>query len=363
MAKMDPMLRKNMSVARQFGFTLVELLVVIAIIGILVALLLPAVQAAREAARRAQCVNNLKQHGVALQNFESAKKEFPPGRHGCPVINNYTTCSGNVLKEDGASLFVELLPFLEEQALYEMVNYEKGGIFNDNAGLISVWYTDPDRKQMVSTRPSVMKCPSSPTTATIAAEAFDTVAANWNPADAAAALGSYAGSMGDINVSGLNIDKHPRLLKLGLNSKYVHQYENTGMFVYKKGRKLKRVSDGTSQSFAVGEVKGEDTESGYNGWPYAIQDISGTRTTASPVNTPPGFPYSDSGGLANCKYARSGNNPPAPCYNGAFGSNHPGGAHFVFVDGHVSFIDDAIATIAYQSLSTIGENDTVDGSY
>src|SRR5262245_24492684 len=70
------------------AFTLVELLVVIAIIGILVALLLPAVQAAREAARRSQCVNNQKQQGVAFLNYESARKKFPPGRLGCDGLSS-----------------------------------------------------------------------------------------------------------------------------------------------------------------------------------------------------------------------------------------------------------------------------------
>ena len=72
-------------VEKRRGFTLVELLVVIAIIGVLVALLLPAIQAAREAARRSQCTNNLKQHGLGMLNYESARKEYPPG---CEVYQN-----------------------------------------------------------------------------------------------------------------------------------------------------------------------------------------------------------------------------------------------------------------------------------
>jgi prepilin-type N-terminal cleavage/methylation domain-containing protein len=110
------------------AFTLVELLVVIAIIGILVALLLPAVQAAREAARRSQCVNNLKQIGVGLLNYESAKREFPPG---CEVFRNPTT--GQPQRPPSDSAFVDLartwsisiLPFLEEQQLQQSFDTTK----------------------------------------------------------------------------------------------------------------------------------------------------------------------------------------------------------------------------------------------
>src|SRR5206468_9075071 len=101
---------RSVAMARKaWGFTLVELLVVIAIIGVLVALLLPAVQMAREAARRMQCSNNLKQIGIALHNHHDVKLTFPPGalntgHNGTPVYTTWT---------------VEILPFMEQQALYQ----------------------------------------------------------------------------------------------------------------------------------------------------------------------------------------------------------------------------------------------------
>ena len=94
------------------GFTLVELLVVIAIIGILVALLLPAIQAARESARRSQCVNNLKQLGVAMQNFHDTNKQLPSG--------NFSCCWG--------TWQMTILPFIEEQQLGDLYQFEPEGI-------------------------------------------------------------------------------------------------------------------------------------------------------------------------------------------------------------------------------------------
>src|SRR6185437_12220051 len=94
------------------GFTLVELLVVIAIIGVLTALLLPAVQAAREAARRAQCNNNLKQIGLAIANYESTFKQLPPGAFWEPSLGVY---HGPIL--------VQLLPYVEQAQLYQLFDF------------------------------------------------------------------------------------------------------------------------------------------------------------------------------------------------------------------------------------------------
>ena len=112
------------------GFTLIELLVVISIIGVLIALLLPAVQAAREAARRAQCVNNLKQIGVALFNYESAIGAFPPG------YIDYQNNPNNTPDLDmgpGWGWAAMSLPFLEQQPLYNAINFSLGIITTPQA--------------------------------------------------------------------------------------------------------------------------------------------------------------------------------------------------------------------------------------
>jgi len=101
----------------QKGFTLVELLVVIAIIGTLVGLLLPAVQSAREAARRTKCANTMKQLGLAVQNYHDAKKKIPPFWISSPLF----TFNGSSGDASGASLHLSLLPYLEEKTLYEKV--------------------------------------------------------------------------------------------------------------------------------------------------------------------------------------------------------------------------------------------------
>ena len=104
---------------RRSGFTLVELLVVIAIIGVLVGLLLPAVQSAREAARRSSCSNNLKQVGLAVQNHHDTKNRFPEGRVRSEFKN-----TGAPWNTENISWMARVLPFMEEQSLYDAINFE-----------------------------------------------------------------------------------------------------------------------------------------------------------------------------------------------------------------------------------------------
>jgi len=289
------------------GFTLVELLVVIAIIGVLIALLLPAVQAAREAARRAQCVNNLKQIGLALHNYHDSLKTFPPGRLG---LDGVIATSG----------FVLLLPFVEEPGLYELGQWDDGGIWNDK----DPSWMDAPRLQLIAARPEVYVCPSD-----TADPVLNSAASTWGT-PIPPATGSYALNQGNIGPPGT-----------GSNVKY----DNTGLFMYHGTRSMREIVDGLSQTMLGGEVSDghlagncPDDGSKYsnkNAWTRATRLNSCLRTTYNPVNTLP------------CNGERTSTG-----VNGAYSSKHPSGANFVFADGHVTFLNENIDQNIYEALST-----------
>lgn len=290
---------------RRKGFTLIELLVVIAIIAILIALLLPAVQQARAAARRSQCKNNLKQLGLALANYESTFRILPPGRLGCDGINN-GPCQGNPnFTRVGLSAFVLLLPQLEETGLYNQFD------FDDIAwGQGSTWVAA--NATALRARPEVLVCPSDDSEPTVTSNGIEV------------ATGSYAlvhGTLGPSNGISANM-----------------KVFNTGPFNYKTPYYYRDIIDGLSNTIFIGEVTDAHTNLSMNIWTQAGRHESCLRTAENPVNTEPGT------GITTSPYG-------VPL-NGAFSSEHAGGAQFLFGDGHVSFLSENLSLITYRALAT-----------
>ncbi|QDU26468.1 Type II secretion system protein G precursor [Anatilimnocola aggregata] len=303
------------------GFTLVELLVVIAIIGVLIALLLPAVQAAREAARRMQCSNNLKQLVLAIANYEDSLRILPTGRMGCDCNTNLPAHGCGTRPSStrpGTSGFVMLLPQLEQQPLYDQLGFEKGAVApatgcasvtNDTAG----WNTGISH--LFSLQPKFIVCPSNFTK--------KTSAGNWG-------IGSYALNHGTLGPT-KGTDQ---------NAKHL----NTGVFMYRSEIKLKDVTDGLSNTMFVGEVAQGDHPHNQNQWMVALRHVDSLRSTENALNTRP------QKGLVLNLYGLQ--------VNGAFSSRHPGGALFAYGDGHVQFIGDNINMTAYQAMSTRAGGET-----
>ena len=300
------------------AFTLVELLVVISILGVLVALLLPAIQAAREAARRGSCLNNQKQVGLAVIEYEMAVRKYPAGRIGCDDLGDTQTisvCPPGLApeKKTAASGFVLILPYLEMQALFDQLNVEDGGLWNRNVADIN-WYYNADKREGIKEIIPAMICPS---------EQSEPISIQYLPM--LAATSSYALSSGS---------KGPG--ETGGFSREDIRYNNNGLFIYVVSRRAKEVSDGLSNTIMLGEVVLSDTWESSNTWSYTRAPADSLRSTLNPLNTWPGTGQMD-----------------GDRRNGAFGSFHPQGANFTFADGHVQFIDEDIELSTYRALSTI----------
>ncbi len=284
---------------RRRAFTLIELLVVIAIIAVLIALLLPAVQQAREAARRSQCINNLKQHGLALHNYHDTYNVFSPGWIGAQA---------NAAHMEGPSGFAwgaHTLPYIDQATLYSQINF--------NVSLL-----DPSNDVARKTVIGVFRCPSDPSSETWQ------LGEEGNPTNILATLptANYVGSFGtegaeDICVGGL----FPAA-----------QCAGDGMFSHNSKIRMADISDGTSHTILLGEHKSDRTLNWHSTW----------------VGMVPG------GEEATARFlAASDHTPNSPeLHIDDFSSWHTGGVHLLFGDGRVRFLTQSVDLGVFRAITT-----------
>ena len=322
----------------RFAFTLVELLVVIAIIGILIGMLLPAVQQVREAARRIQCSNNMRQIALACLSHEENRSTFPAGRHGIEAPQTgHQANAPKVFDYDGTSFLVTILPFVEQQNALQQLHVKAINTWCDGSGpLASTW--DPtsgstenqEALAVIEKQMPTYRCPSDDTP-----ETTKWVGAGSAPIrDVEAATGSYAGCAGS-RVSSSTTTK----LK----------YANDGMLFFANPVLIADVDDGSSNTVIVGETIEGDHEVQNNIWSLNKHGRSTHRMTLTPIN----FPVGGYPGIVDAYFPRSNtarNNETGR--NGGFSSNHSGGANFGYVDGHVTFIDEDIDSDTYQAIGS-----------
>jgi prepilin-type N-terminal cleavage/methylation domain-containing protein len=223
----------NHSFANRRAFTLVELLVVIAIIGILVALLLPAVQAAREAARRMQCTNHLKQLALAVHNYQDAFRSFPIS------ISPWAEGAAPTPQRNGKGWIVSVLPFIEQQAVYDIfaTNGFKGDMFSGSG------IANPLCKDVMQAKLSFLNCPSDPS-----GKKISTVMFQWEGKPVS--LTNYKGVIGDTRMGG-GSSVHQGTMPdchntTGCNGTF---YRNN----YQDGISIDDFKDGTSNTLLIGE--------------------------------------------------------------------------------------------------------------
>lgn len=298
------------------AFTLVELLVVIAIIGILVGLLLPAVQAARESGRRMQCFNNFKQIGLALLAYESMNKTFPPAEihgtkktspgYGAPYgLEGHCDWAGQI------GMWGNLIfPQLEQQAVYDKLDFEKRPQY-DSAANVEVM-------QMVF---PVYRCPSDP---------YKGLTSQWGDAKNKARIMNYfavSGSQeGVTKPFGDGID----------NTSYAHCSAYDGMFYNDSKVQRAHIKDGLSNTFMICEVWGRKTMN------HVSDDSRAMNLHA----------------VVYLNYTPNANKA-SPWRANSF---HVGGVGMVFADGSVHFMNDAIDGPTWRAMGTIRGGEVVDSS-
>jgi len=292
------------------AFTLVELLVVIAIVGILVALLLPAVQAAREAARRSQCVNNLKQIGVALHNYADVYKKFPPGRTSMfqQIYLGHTTAT-------------MILPYLEQNSLQNVMN------------LAFTFNVRPNYDCASLTKLPMFFCPSNPETDGVNWTAATNPCPGANPAEDSART-HYEG-IADSRTHGRRSPTLP-----GGNLSLVMP-NGDGMFFHDSAIKFSDVIDGTSNTLAFAEIIGRGPGTNHCCAWHAYSDGIGTiNGLNAPWRSSPNRQFP----LTHDMWAGNAFAGPA--------SYHTAGVHVMMADGSVRFLSQTISQATLTALSS-----------
>lgn len=326
-------------VAKVRAFTLVELLVVIAIIGVLVALLLPAVQAAREAARRNQCQNNLKQIGLGILNFESSNGHLPAGSQ----VKVPDDCQGGTGCR-GVPMYMVIMPYLEEAAIPAELRARLAERTNSDWAWTRISGTDTGQVRI----PTYV-CPS---------------VAIWTEVSPRR---DYYGVVGGASNTNQPPDREP----VATNNR--GKVFTNGLFNMLTEIRISQVTDGMSATLAVGESVHPAYYGGPPGWPgYGVQGKGGPccwwHGGANNASFDPNIRSSySSHSYGRCvrstwypiNFSLMPNMRPNQENDAPFGSDHPGGAQFVYADGHVVFIQDSIDIDAYRALSTFAGGEVV----
>jgi prepilin-type N-terminal cleavage/methylation domain-containing protein/prepilin-type processing-associated H-X9-DG protein len=325
------------STSRRGGFTLIELLVVIAIIGILVGLVVPAVQKVREAAARTQCVNNLKQIGLALHSYHDANRCFPPGYLDSNTSPN-STPDNDVGPGWGWAAW--LLPYLEQGNLYKQINFKVtvGTGVNTSVSQVAL---------------PVFQCPSDPYQ-----QAVPIYDSNFTTPVATVAHGNYVGCNGWEECfygAGGNPQSGPGTDGLGGG----FGQAGVGAFYRNSRVRMLGVTDGLSNTIFVGERSGDHAPATWTGaMPGGRCPAWMASAAPTPYAAPPGPAYdnADFGEAFVLAHTNATHLPNAdfPLFDpDTFYSLHPGGANFLFGDGSVHFLTSSINPATYQALGTI----------
>lgn len=336
---------------RHKAFTLVELLVVIAIIGVLVALLLPAVQAAREAARRSQCVNHQRQFGLALHNYHDVHKEFPRGGYNGWTLDR-SKFTGNTQKDwqdDHGSWITRVLAQIEQQAIADQLpDLDDPNVVNP----IGSWI-NTIRNGEAPPPISILRCPSD---GFVTGEPFFNYSGNTGPLTLPAFCG-FRGQVFDLNLDSLGI-KVPFIDAGFCAGSAGGDPENcplTGMFSRVGFHKvaIKHVTDGTSNTIMLGETIIDKSAHTLDIARVTNKYWAGNDTGAAHAGTIQTINWPVDPNVETCTQA-----PGAQFWRGnfhvtmGFESNHPGGVNFTMADASVRFIPEDIDFRTYQLLGT-----------